>query len=208
MRQAIVAVVVTWLWAACAGAQTQILLDGIVGSWLGDDGVQYVTIGMLDAGQGGLANTGVLVFDDATGDPDARRFYVFPSNVAQSGPGVRVLVATAAAGVQANVTPDFPLPAKFLQPRAGRVCYGTVSGANVTLIDCVAYGAYTGPNGSFGAPVRLPPSNLVLRHTAKTGKNRVDWTTALDPMLVTNSGAHGTLFATQCGDARITEGEA
>ena len=207
MRCFIAAVAGLLLATAPATAQNKIALDEIVGSWLGDDEVQYVKLRLLDMGQNAIAGVGVIVFDDPSGETNSRRFFQFPANVARDGANVKVLVATASARDQANLAPDFILPPGLLHPTAGRVCYGLAGVGTVNLIDCVAYGKFTGDNGTFGAPTRLPPDNLVLRRKAYTGKNRADWTGALDPMLENNAGALATLHATQCGDALLSQGE-
>src|SRR5262245_55951224 len=67
--------------AGVARAQNRIVLDEVLGSWLGDAEVQYVELRMLETGQNMLAGVGVLVFDDATGSDDGRRFFGFQQNV-------------------------------------------------------------------------------------------------------------------------------
>src|SRR5262245_31501285 len=51
------------LLAGVARAQNRIVLDEVLGSWLGDDEVQYVELRMLETGQKALAGVGVLFFD-------------------------------------------------------------------------------------------------------------------------------------------------
>lgn len=194
--------------AGAARAQNRIVFDEVLGSWLGDDEVQYVELRMLEAGQQALAGIGVLYFDDASGSTDGRRFFGFQQNVANSGNGVKVLVATAKARDQSGVTPDFVLPAGFLRPQAGRVCYGFASEQGIVTVDCVAYGDFTGATGGFGSPTPTTPDNVVLRRSQYTGRNRADWVGALDPVLQANAGTSGALLPTLCGDGQISQGEA
>src|SRR5262245_38262361 len=49
-----------------ARAQDRIALDEIVGSWQGDDEIQYVELRMLQGGQEMLANRAAIIFDDAS----------------------------------------------------------------------------------------------------------------------------------------------
>jgi len=204
----LLAVVVGVLLGAGIGrAQTRIVLDEIVGSWLGDDEVQYVELRMLDAGQNTVANLGALVFDDATGSSDARRTAILTQNVARGVANAKILVASAKAGDGAGLEPDFVLPAGFLRPRDGRVCYAVATNTGFAPVDCVAYGSFTGDNGTLGAPTRVTPDNRVLRRAQLTGKNRADWTGALDPVLETNAGKTGPLPPTLCGDELISQGE-
>jgi hypothetical protein len=193
--------------ARTAGAQNMIVLDEVLGSWLGDDEVQYVELRMLSTGQSALTGVAALVFDDATASTDGQRVYGFQQSVAQDGAGVKILVATSKASTQAGVTADFVLPPGFIHPKAGRICYAVAGTLGLSVVDCVAYGDYTGPRLTFGPPTAITPDNRVLRRTQQTGKNRADWIGALDPKLQNNAGAVGPLPMTLCGDGNISQGE-
>jgi len=188
-------------------AQNRIALDEIVGSWQGDDEIQYVELRMLAFDQNGVANVAALVFDDATASEDGRRTLIFTQNVPRGLEGAKILVASTKARDLADLQPDFLLPAGFLRPKNGRVCYVVNTTTGVVPVDCVAYGAFTGGNGSFGPPTARTPDNRALQRTALTGRNRADWTTVLNPVLESNAGATGTLPATLCGDDVISQGE-
>jgi hypothetical protein len=87
------------------------------------------------------------------------------------------------------------------------VCYALVGASTLNPLDCVAYGAFTGDNGSFGAPTPITPDNRALQRVGNTGRNRPDWSGALDPVLENNAGGTGTLPETLCGDEIISQGE-
>ncbi len=209
MKGAVVVAVVAALVATtgAARAQNRIALDEIVGSWQADDEVQFVSLRMLDAGQNAIGNVAALVFYDATGSSDGARALFFTQNVANGAQGAEILVATTKARDLANVQPDFLLPTGFLQPTNGRVCYAVEASGTLQPIDCVAYGAFTGDNGTFGNPTPLTPDDRALQRIATTGHNRSDWTSVLDPTLANNAGGTGTLPATLCGDGLIDQGE-
>jgi len=156
-RRGVAVVVMAVLAAGRVAAQSSIALDEIVGSWQGDDQVQYVELRMLDAGQNGIANVAGLVFQDATGDSDGSRVFVFTQNVARGVAGAKILVASAAARDLTGLSPEFVLPAGFLRPKAGRVCYAVVTAQGFSPVDCVAYGAFTGSNDPFGRPTSIRP---------------------------------------------------
>jgi hypothetical protein len=192
--------------SAAVHAQNQIALDEIVGSWQADDEIQYVELRMLAAGQNGVAGS-ALVFDDATASADGRRTAFFTQNVARGVEGAKILVASTKARDLANLQPDFLLPAGFLRPKTGRVCFAVNTANGLAVVDCVAYGAFTGENGTFGPPTPRTPDNRALQRSALSGRNRADWTSVLNPVLESNAGATGTLPTTLCGDDIISQGE-
>ncbi|MCW5890223.1 MAG: hypothetical protein KIT14_06685 [bacterium] len=194
-------------WTQLAAAQGKILLSEVLGSWQGDDTVQFVELQMIAAGQHMLAGVGELVFDDAAGDAGTRRFFTLTANVPRGVINATILVATARfRQVAPSVAPDFTLPDGMMATRHGRVCYQVrSSNGGATLVDCIAYGSFTGQNGSFGRP-EVTPDNRSLQRVDLTGVNRPDWITALTPAPQNNAGAITTM-ATLCGDGRISQGE-
>jgi hypothetical protein len=202
--------VAVWMLAAFLGtarAQQNIVLDEVLGSWQGDDDIQYVELRMLANDQNQLANVAALVFDDADGSEDGRRTAIFTQNVVRGIAEAKILVASQKLADLAGIQPNFLIPDGFLRPRNGRVCYAVATGNGFSPVDCVAYGKFTGTTGSFGAPTRLTPDNRVLRRVDLTGRNRRDWTSALDPVLENNAGGTGAPPATLCGDGIISQGE-
>lgn len=193
--------------AQAAMAQGQIVLSEVLGSWQGDDTVQFVELQMVADGQQKLAGVGELVFDDASGDAETRRFFTLTANVARGAINATVLIATARfRQVAPSVVPDFTLPDDMMATHHGRVCYQVRDGnGGTTLVDCIAYGDFTGENGAFGRP-EVTPDNRSLQRVQLTGVNRPDWITALTPAPQNNAGAITTM-ATLCGDGQISQGE-
>jgi len=193
-----------------------IAIDEVLGSWQGDDSVQFVQLRMLAAGQqllsdgGGTRGPAVLVFDDANGSPATRRVFTFTHDLAIGLAGSRILLATPGLTSLSGFPPDFVLPAGMLAPRDGRVCYFVnppqASGQPTGVIDCVAYGKFTGENGSFGQPTPITPDNRALRRVALTGRNVDDWRGVLEPDPTSDAGNDRTL-STLCGDGAISQGE-
>jgi hypothetical protein len=207
MKRALMVMAAVLATAGVARAQGRIALDEVVGSWQADDTIQYVELRMLDGGQNGIANVAALVFDDATGSTDTRRVLFFTQNVVRGIQDAKILVASTKARDLASVQPDFLLPAGFLQPKNGRVCYAVNTANGLVNVDCVAYGEFKGDNGTLGPPTTRTPDNRALQRIAYTGRTRADWTSVLNPVLEDNVGATGVLPATLCGDELISQGE-
>jgi hypothetical protein len=193
--------------ASAARAQQGIVLNEILGSWRGDDTLQFVELLMVADGQQLVGNRAALVFDDATGDPSTRKTFLFTKNVARGVRTATILVATARLGQFTSLVPDLELPDDMMAPENGRVCYEADDGFGVFVtIDCVAYGNYTGARDGFGRPVAATPDNRSLVRIDDTGINRNDWQAALEPRPQTNAGLLAVMN-TQCGDGAISLGE-
>jgi hypothetical protein len=184
-------------------ATAQVLLSEVLGSWQGDDNVQFVELVVATAGATGVGGT-VLAFTSDTGE---RKSFQLPTAVANGDAGRRILAATTRAAEVTGLIPDFVLPAGLLPPRTGRVCYQVPDGEGGTIVlDCLAYGGFGGSNGAFGAPLRIGPDNRSLERVQGTGVNRDDWVGRLRPTPANNADATITL-ATLCGDGGIDAGE-
>ena len=207
MKYVLAVVVATCAAFGVARAQNRIALDEIVGSWQGDDEMQYVELRMLAADQQNIANVAALIFDDATASADGQRAAIFTTNVARGVENGKILLATTKARDAANLVPDFILPTGYLRPKGGRVCYAVSNGQGFGRVDCVAYGDFTGDALTLGPPTSRTPDNRALQRIAYRGRNRDDWTTVLDPVMERNSGTTGTLPATLCRDGLISQGE-
>lgn len=185
----------------------------MLGSFGGDDSVQFVELRMLAPGQRSLADGGgtELVFDDATASAGGQRVFHFtfpdPNTAVE---GSRVLVGTASLAAISGVQPDYTLPDGFLAPRAGRVCYVVnppqAPFQTTGVIDCVAYGKFTADTGRFGPPTPLTPDGRSLQRVGTTGMTVDDWGATLTPTPESNGGAGATL-PTSCGDGTIGAGE-
>ena len=190
--------------AVCAPAATaQVLLSEVLGSWQGDDDVQFVELVVTTAGATGVGGTS-LVFTSDTGD---RKSFQLPAAVANGDVGRRILAATARAVEVTGLVPDFVLPAGLLPPRTGRVCYQVPDGqGGAIVLDCLAYGGFGGGNGAYGTPLRIGPDDRSLERVQGTGVNRDDWVGRLRPTPANNADATVTL-ATLCGDGSLDAGE-
>jgi hypothetical protein len=209
-------VAVSTLAAPAAAVNHLIAIDEVLGSWQGDDTVQFVELRLLAPGQtslsdgGGSRGAAEIIFDDASGSAATRRFFTFTHDLANGETGARVLLATPALALLTGLKPDFVLPAGMLAPHAGRVCYAVnppQGGSQPTgVINCVAYGAFTGDNGTLGPPTPVTPDNRSLQRVAMSGSMAADWAGALQPTPETNAGDGATL-QTLCGDGNLSQGE-
>ena len=208
MRRLAAALLVLALVGTAAASNQSIALGEVLGSWQGDDTVQFVELRMLADGQQNLSAGAQLVFDDQTASDAGRRFFTFqPPDPARGVMGAAVLIATTGLARLTNVAPDFVLPTGLLAPRAGRICYQAFDPqAGPVVVDCVAYGAFTAANGSFGAPTPFTPDDRSLARVAATGNNGMDWTGTLAPTPENNAGATATMTSL-CGDGQISQGE-
>jgi hypothetical protein len=189
--------------ASAPAATTQVLLSEVLGSWQGDDDVQFVELVVAANGATDVAGA-TLTFASDAGE---RTSFQLPAAVADGEAGRRILAATVRAAQVAGIAPDFVLPAGLLSPRTGRVCYQVPDGdGGTTVVDCLAYGGFSGSNGPFGAPLRAGPDNRSLERAQGTGVNRDDWVSRLRPTPANNADATVT-FATLCGDGGVDAGE-
>jgi hypothetical protein len=186
-----------------SGASTQLLLSEVLGSWQGDDEVQFVELVVSGAGGSDVAGA-TLTFVATAGE---RQSLQLPGAVAHDDLGRRILVATARAVEVTGLAADFRLPTGLLPPRAGRVCYQVPDGDGGTIVvDCLAYGGFAGSNGPFGAPLQIGPDNRSLERLQGSGTNRDDWVGRLRPTPANNADATVTLD-TLCGTGSIDAGE-
>jgi hypothetical protein len=184
-------------------ATDQVLLSEVLGSWQGDDDVQFVELVIAVAGATDV-NGASLTFSTGTGD---RRSFQLTADVMNGDAGRRILLATTHGAQVVGIVPDFTLPSGLLPPSTGRVCYQVPDGlGGTTVVDCLAYGGYTGANGSFGTPLAIGPDDRSLERISGTGTNRVDWRGRLQPSPANNADATVTL-ATLCGDGQVDSGE-
>jgi len=186
-----------------SAATTDVLLAEVLGSWQGDDTVQFVELAITADGATDVSG-GTLTFAAKTGE---RQSFQLASDVSNGTAGTRILVATERAAAVTGVTPDFVLPEGLLAPRSGRLCYQvTNASGDHQAVDCLAYGGFTGDNGAFGNATALTPDDRSLERIEITGNNEDDWRGGLRPTPQNNAGSAVTL-ATLCGDDHVDEGE-
>ena len=118
---------------------------------------QYVVLEMTARGQNLVAGHPIITFF-----PDGRPgpvFGTFAANVPNSLAGDKLLMATQAAVDLFKISADQVTTGRLPFP-SGRICFSDQT------IDCVAYGAYTAPNGEYGQPAAALQQCLSLRRVA------------------------------------------
>ena len=142
-------------------------IDEVMAGAGGNANIQFVELKMEASGQNVVSGTKLLFFD-AAGTQIAT--FTLPSNVSNSANGASILIGTTGFANAASVAPDFTMPSNVMAP-AGKVCFTYPNG--VRIIDCVAYGNFTGSNAGFGSPaVALPiTGNSSLKRVSNTNNN-------------------------------------
>jgi hypothetical protein len=214
MRAGVAAALLALVLAAPARAVNHlIVIEEVLGSWQGDEAVQFVELRLLAGGQGSLSNAGGaragtgLVFLGANGAADTKRVFSFTRDLLHPEAGAHVLIATTALAGLTGLTPDFVLPAGMLAARDGLVCYGLNPEGSFEPYDCVAYGKFAGETGRFGKPTPYTPDNRSLARVGTSGVTISDWTASLTPTPQANDSS-GAALQTLCGDGVISQGEA
>jgi hypothetical protein len=198
------------------------VIDEVMTSHDGNDDIQFVEIRMLGPLQTQTTNSVLVAFDaDGTFIGD---ILVVPGPIANGGAGVRWLMGTTAFETAAGVQADFEF-APGLIPQSGMICWGGGPNAIVpedppdwdredldSYVDCVAYGAYTGPTHAHGGtPTPISPDGHSLRRISETDDNATDFACG-DPADPTkNDGTVGSLAATTAcpaAPAPFTKGQA
>jgi hypothetical protein len=172
----------------------------------GSGGVQFVEIKMKFAAQNFVTNARVTQFDCSG---SMTHSFLVPTDLGNSGNGVRWIVGTTAFAAAAGISTDFTDDGLAIDPTCGQVCYGAPVGGNfkpvdpmtwdasdpTKYIDCVAYGAYTGTLGTHsGTPTTLTPGDGThsLTRTTDTDDNLTDFVTAC-PSPINNAGSAGQI---------------
>ena len=172
-----------------AGASFHIMvIDEVMAGTGGDANIQFVELKMQASGQNFVSGT-KLLFYDAAGTKTAT--FTFPSNVSSGANGASVLIGTTQFANASSATPDFTMPINVNAPD-GRVCF-TYSN-ETTIIDCVAYGNFSGTNSSYGsAAAGLPISgNSSLKRATNTNNNANDFSLGT-PAPRNNTGQAGSV---------------
>ena len=119
------------------------------------DQAQYVELKSYSAGQNLLTNHSV-VFYNAAGTEVGRT--TFTGSVTNSANQATVLVATSAAATLFGITPDKEMTSPLIDRSGGKVCWDTAPAVvpGLAILDCFAWGAYTGPAGSGPTAVGTP----------------------------------------------------
>jgi cysteine-rich repeat protein len=166
----------------------------------------YVVLQMYTGGQNIVAGHPITVYD-AAGNVIATS--TFPGNVPNGANQARILIATPEAQAFFGITADLSMSAAMMRA-GGKVCFDT--------IDCVAWGAYTGPSAGVGTPFNasggIPPGRAAARRLDITGSPTTleggddtnncaaDFVSAI-PIPRNNAGASGAPPASTCGNGAI-----
>jgi hypothetical protein len=200
------------LWTSSAGALFHLaVIDEVLTSYSGDANSQFIEIRMLASLQSFVSHS-ILAAFDSNGNYIGDILEV-PSDLANSGAGVRWLVATSQWQTASGVTADFTMPAGILPTAGGMVCFGGGGGVAplnpptwsrttfTNYVDCVAYGTYAGStNTLIGTPTTVNGDGHSLQRTTSTQNNAADFTCG-DPITPqNNAGASASIAATvPCG---------
>ncbi|MEO8602973.1 MAG: hypothetical protein ABI629_10380 [bacterium] len=152
---------------------------------------QYVMLRTL-AGFQVFVDTQTMPAQTADGS-SAGLFGTFTHTMANTAAGVRIIMGTAQAAQLFGLTMDEEVSGHLVVEN-GRICFGLFQGG---VVDCVAYGDYTGDNGIFGDPATAPSAGQALSRIAATGNNAGDFASAAAAPF-NNAGASGTLGS--CGE--------
>jgi hypothetical protein len=147
---------------------------------------QYVRLRLLAPGMTFVNNQHVTT-QNADGSA-AADFGVFDKNASNGANAANILMGTADAAGLFGIGMDTEVSGQLILPD-GRVCFGDFGGQPV---DCVAYGNFTGDNGSGGAPAAAPVLGMALSRTSTSGPDSTAFALAA-PAPRNNAGTTGTL---------------
>ncbi len=157
---------------------------------------QYVELMARSSLQTNLAPTRVNALE-ATGTI-ATLVFDFTASFPLLDNNETILLATQGVADDLGFSPDFLIPSNTISLTDGRVAFAQDPPVN-TIVDAVAYGAYTGDNSGYGSPAAALPSdgsqslnrivyNLVTKNNATDFALQVNSPTR-------NDGMTGTLLA-------------
>ena len=196
------------------------VIDEVMTSYGGDDAAQFVEIRMEFDGQTVTQNSVLAAF--AADGSFLGDVLVVPDSIENGGDGLHWLMGTTAFETAAGIQVDFEFTAGLVT-QSGMICWGAPGIVPpdppdwdredlTNYVDCVAYGAYTGPTHAHsGTPSPLSPDGHSLRRIGHTENNAADFACG-DPADPTNNdGTAGSLAATTpcpaCGDGNVDSGE-
>ncbi len=137
------------------------------GSYANPD-AQYVMLQSLASFQNQIGGKAIITFNpDGTRGPD---FGTFAANSTNTASGAHYLMTTSAAQTFFGFTRADGTASGRMPFPSGRICF--VDPVFGTVVDCVAYGAYTGSNIGYGAPAaglvsqKISPRGPPTRSTA------------------------------------------
>lgn len=168
---------------------------------------QYVVLQMYSGGQNAVGGHSVRIFDSA-GAQVGGGVATFGTGVAFGANQDKIFIATAEAATFFNLSADLLIPAAVIPKAGGKICFD--------VIDCVAWGSFSGPSngmvGLVGPPLNptsapgIEPGGLIPGLAAVRRLDIVAPDTTLEPADDTdNSAANFKLSApAPKNNARVT----
>src|SRR5437867_636709 len=124
-----------------------LIVEVYPGSYASPD-AQYVTLRAQNINQNRIGGKSIVAFNaDGTPGPD---FGTFATDSPNRSSGANYLMATPAALTLFGLIRSDGIAAGHLPFPDGKICF--IDPGIGTVVDCVAYGAYTGDNTGFGSP--------------------------------------------------------
>ncbi|HEX6263267.1 MAG TPA: Calx-beta domain-containing protein [Actinomycetota bacterium] len=125
---------------------------------------QYVELQMHALGQNFTNGAWIEVFDSANASQGT---FTFTENQANGNNQSKILIATAEAEIFFGVDADLVMGSAAIPPAGGKVCFQAPGHG---MIDCVAWGSYSGPSSGVGIPFRAGegiPSGAAMERSLK-----------------------------------------
>jgi hypothetical protein len=147
-----------------AAAHAQFDMVKIVEVFAGP-GPQYVMLQSYAAGQDQLTGHSLLVYD-ASGSLVQTNTFPSPDGIAGALNQAAILIGTSNVAGTFGITVDLDMPAPAMSATGGKVCW------DATLVDCVAWGNYSGSStgvGSAAVPGGIPSGKAIRRDLAILG---------------------------------------
>lgn len=178
--------------------------------------VQFVQIEMDAAGQNLVAGSKLLAFAD--NGSFSHVVLTVPSKV-DSGAGASWLMASTAFEAETGMAPDFVFDSsdgKGLPAKSGMVCWGKPADQtnpdDPSMIDCVSYGNYSGPDNSHTEkPIAIPPFGHGLQRLGDSGSSANDFACEEMTTPITNEPDKRAIDATSpctgCGNGALDDDE-
>jgi hypothetical protein len=147
-----------------AAARAQFDMVKIVEVFTGP-GPQYVMLQSYAAGQDQLTGHSLFVYD-ASGSVVQTNTFPSPDGIAGELNQAAILIGTSNVAGAFGITVDLDMPAPMMSATGGKVCW------DATLVDCVAWGNYSGSStgvGSAAVPGGIPSGKAIRRDLAISG---------------------------------------
>jgi hypothetical protein len=191
-------------------ASDQVIIDEVLGSWRGDDRVQFVELRFIGPSPTLQTNLPTAALEFVDGDGCRAHSVTLPTDVVNGVRGARVLIATKELERVAGLTADFIIEPGLIPVRGGRICYAVPFGPPRARrrVDCVSYGEFSAIDAGSGVRTSLTPDNRSLQRvrTSDRARDRSAIASRLRPTPQNNLNQVEAL-GTRCGNGHIDPGE-